>query len=594
MSDKSIQRLVRAYDSAFLARMTLGPEAIGDPAQVCAAAPTLDEGSRDLLDLLLLTTDATGAVDQRLRPLVEAQGEALWRGGFILPHTAPGVGATIDPRHYAAACRVNPGLKRRTPLEERLPRPAEAPTPQSPPADARWDAVVVAAALEANPLGLNRDGNARKDVRRRVLGALGDDELRWELALSYARAVGLARPAVGRLYGFPESRARALVDPVAVLEPELAPAARALLSLIDDRWLCLEPTLTTLSQHARQVLCSPDPSGGYAEHPGTRFGLTGWSRVEAPRLRLAADALHRLGIVEATRDAAGVVELRRAGEPRRLTPGFMLTPDLAVLVGVGELPLDQYGRLCRLAPYTGGDRVHMHRITQEGVAADLAAGHTDTLEFLTERSRVGMPWSVKQTLQGWARSAERITLFTGVNVLEENGQLTVVKAESKEARVIDYGGQEPPPARFSMVNNQLWVSSGEDALTVRAALARVGEPLPRGETGGLRYRLAPKRTREPEALLETLRRLHVSPTLPGALETAVLAVNGLPPCRLEDALLIHLPPRVAEALCRDELAGPLLERAVTPEQRLVRRSDLPVLAKRLMELGLAVEAEPHG
>ncbi|MCK6521892.1 hypothetical protein L6R49_10675 [Myxococcota bacterium] len=594
MSDKSIQRLVRAYDSAFLARMTLSPEAIGDPAQLCAAAPGLDEVSRDLLDLLLLTVDATGAVDQRFRPLIEAQGEALWRGGFILPHTAPGLGATIDPRHYAAACRVNPGLKRRTPLNERLPRLDEAPVPHSPPADARWDAVVVAAALEANPLSLNRDGNARKDVRRRVLGALGDDELRWELALSYARAVGLARPAVGRLYGFPEARARALVDPVAVLDPELAPAARTLLTLIDDRWLRLEPTLTLLSQHARQVLSSPDTAGGYADHPGTRFDLTGWSRVEAPRLRLAADALHRIGIVEATRDAAGVVELRRAGEPRRIPPGFMLTPDLAVLVGVGELPLDQYGRLCRLAPYTGGDRVHMHRITQEGVAADLAAGHTDTLEFLTERSRVGMPWSVKQTLQGWARSAERITLFTGVNVLEENGQLSVVKVEPKDARVIDYGGQDPPPARFSMVNNQLWVSSGEDALTVRAALARVGELLPKSDGGGLRYRLAPKRTREPEALLETLRRLHISPTLPGALETAVLAVNGLPPCRLEDALLLHLPPRVAEALCRDELAGPLLERAVTPEQRLVRRADLPLLAKRLMELGLSVEAEPRG
>lgn len=589
MSDKQLLRLVRAYDQAFLARMTATPDEIAEPASALDRAHALPGPARDLLDLALLASDAAGTVSPRLRPLIERVGEPLWLGGLLLPAAVPSLGATIDPRHYAAACRLHPGLRRRRPFREDLPRPPQAQQPQFPPSDARWDAIVVAALLEANPLPVNREETLRKDHRRRLLGRLGEDELRWELALAWARACGLARPVVGQLRGFPESRPRAVVDPLAVLEAELVAPARVLLALVDSAWTLLDGLLELLRTRARPVLFSPDAAGRiYAERPATRYDDAGWAQVEEPAFRAAADVLHRVGLIEAVRDAHGVQSLRSPGEGLKLPPGYMLTPDLGILVGAGELAPEVYGRLCRIAPYQGGSRVHQHRVTQEGVAADLAQGHADTLEFLGQWSRTGLPLSVRQSVEAWARSAERLTILTGVTLLEVDGALRRVDQAPPGARVIEYGLAEPPPARFVLDEGLLRVPLGEDALTVRAALARVAEPLGLDEQGWT-YRLAPRPGPDPEGLLETLRRLHGQPDLPGELEAAVLAAHGLPACAVEEAVVFHLPSRVADALRRDRVAGPLLGRALTQEQCIVSRADLPALRARLAQLGLRVE-----
>ncbi|MCB9763052.1 MAG: hypothetical protein H6739_24845 [Alphaproteobacteria bacterium] len=590
MANAALARLVAAYDAEFRTRMTATPDEVADGVSCLQRARALEAPAQDLLDTLLLACGAGQPVEPRFRPRIEAVGESLWLAGFLLPRTAPSAGATVDPRYYAASCRVNPGLRRRRPFSSALPRPERALQPQFPPADATWDAVVIAAALEATPPSLNRDGSLRKDQLRRLLDRLGADTDRWSLALSYARSVGLARPAAGRLYGFPETRPRALVDPVGVLSAEQVSAGRALLRMVDEDWVSLDGLSELLRTRARDVLCSPEPrQRAYADHPGHPFDDESWTRIEEPLIRQVADVFHRTRVWDGVRDAHGLVAVRRPGSTPQLPPGFMLTPDLDILVGAGELPTADYGRLCRMAPYVTGDRVHRHKLTREGVAADLASGYDDPLTFLGQHSRTGVPGSVRQSVELWARSAERLTLFTGVTVVEQDGALKQVTTPPEGGRIIDYGGDAPPPAMFEMIDGEIRVPIGRDALSVRAAVSRVGT-LKGRDDHAWRYALTPRPGYDQEVLLETLRRLHPDGELPGEMEAAVLAVHGLPACTVEEAVVIHLPERAAGALRRDRVAAQMLQRSIAPTQCIVSRTDLPALRKRFAELGIEVEA----
>lgn len=589
VNDPSLARLVSAYNAEFRARMSATPEEVADAGATLARAAELAPADQSLLDALLLVAGGGERIDARLRPLIEKRGERLWLSGLLLPSVAPSPGATIDPRHYAASCRLHPALSRRDPLRALLPRPSAPVSVHFPPSDARWDAVIIAASLEATMPSLNRDGTMRRDAHRRLIEQLGDDSTRWELALSFARATGLVRPAGGRLYGFPESRPRPLVDPVALLEPRLQGAARALLRLVDEAWVDFAALLLLLRDQTRQVLSSPGPSNAYAEHPSTRFDDAGWARVETPLFVQAADGLTRLALLEGCWDAKGILALRRAGESPKMPPGFLLTPDLDILIGAWELPTPDYGRLCRLAPFVMGERVHRHKLTKEGVAADIAAGYADATDFLARHSRTGLPYSVRQSVEQWARSAERITVLSGATVVEQDGVFKLVSQAPPGARVIDYGGEAPPPASFSMQDGEILIPTGADALTVRAAVARIAT-LSRREPTTWRYTLSVRPQRDAEALLESLRRLHAEPELPGELEVAVLAAHELPACTHEEAVIVHLPDRAAEALRRDRVAGPLLARALSHTQSVVSRSELAALEQRLAELGVRLEA----
>lgn len=547
-----IARLVDAYHPDFRAEMVVGLAEVDSAESVLARAEALEVESRDLLDTLLLAGDAGEPVDPRFAGRIETH-EALWLGGFVLPRARPSRGAVIDPRFYAASARLSPHLRGRRPFAGVLA--GFDGTHGFPPGDARFDRVVIAAALEARPPTLTRDGSPRKDQLDRLLTGLGDPE-RWRLALRLARASGMARPAAGRLYGFPESRPRRLVDPTVVLEPEERPAGRLLLRLVDEDWVTLADVAELLSGRAKGALIG--------------------AGVEA-----AAQVFHRIGVLDGHRSAEGLVAVRKPGETPSMPPGFLLTPDMDLLVGAGELRSTDYGRLCRLAPYVEGDRVHRHKLSRAGVAADLAVGNLEPLEFLAEHSRTGVPVSVRQSIEEWARSAERITLLSGVTVVEdEDGRL---RRGVGEGRVIDY--TEPPPAGFHMEGDRIVVPVGRDALTVRAALERIAELVGRDRREWV-YEVRPQAVDDVNGLLETLRRLHVDACLPGPLEVRIRAANGVEPVTTETALVVHLPGSIADALRRDHVAGPLLAREVVHGQCLVRAEDLERLRERLDELGV--------
>ena len=549
---------LRAYTDAVQATLLVDIERADDSSHALERAAALPSEVRDLLDVLLLHGGAGEPVDPSWAGRIEKDGQMLWQHGFLLPRSAPSRGSRIDPKWYAASARLNRALRGRRPFRESLPE-AEF-TAALPPSRSIWDAVVVAAELERNPRRLTKDGSLRKDERERLIESLGETE-RWDLALRHAWATGLVRPAKDRLYGFPEAHPRRLVDPVSVLSAERAPAGRLLMRAVGKSWIDVRALQALLMERA--------------------------PRLPAQHLIEAGEELHRLQVLDGCLEADGLRAVRRGTDLPEFPPGLMLTPDLALLVGQGELPLGAYGRLCRIAPYEGGDRVHRHKLSREGIAADLAVGHTDPHDFLAQYSRTGVPSSVAQSLAEWARAAERITLVTGVTVVEHpDGRLERQDAP-EGARVIDYGTEKAPPASFSMVGDELLVPVGEDALSVRSALLQVAEAKGRDDDAW-RYTLAPRQTTDVKAVLETLRRLHVDQQLPGELEASVLAVHGLEPVTTETALVIHLPEAAADAIKRDRICAPMLERAVTPTQCLVAEADVPLLRERLAELGIAL------
>jgi hypothetical protein len=288
-------------------------------------------------------------------------------------------------------------------------------------------------------------------------------------------------------------------------------------------------------------------------------------------------------VIDATRGPKGIDAMRLAG-PRPPRPaGFVLTPDRDILIAPWELPGPDYGRLCRLAPFKDGDVVSRHALTREGVAADLAAGYEDASAWLAARSKTGLPPNVGQNLGEWAEQAVRITLFTGMTVLEDPGGAFTVGPEKvpASARMLYY--DEPPPARFQVDKGIIVVPFGHDALTVRSVVARLGEKLD-ADDAGHRWRISPEPVDDADAILDQLRRFHEG-ELPGELEAAVHAAAGRTECRVEEAVVVHLPADAASSLQRDRIAGRFLGRALEGGQCVVDRRDLEALRARLDELG---------
>lgn len=567
------RRLIAGYDPRFLETMTVSPDEIDDAAAIVATFDALDPFARELADLLLVGVGAGEAVPERLVELVEEDGEALWRNGLLLPRQAPSMGATIDPRYYAAACRVNPALTGYAPLQ-RLCVEVEG-TPHAPPSDVLWDAVVVASRLEATPARTTKTGELRRDDQRVLLSRLGENEDRWRLALDFALATGLVRSAAGRLYGIPESKPRPVTAPQLLL-PEGGPrrAGELLLRLVRKEWLPLDALEAELRERLSTVL-SEDGAG------------SGWDRREGAWLREAGSLLHRVGVFEAVDDEDQGTCWRRAGRRPPRPPGFMLTPDRDILIAPGELPPWEYGRLCRLAPYVSGDVVHRHQLSREGVAADLAVGYDDVLNWLGVRSRTGVPGNVRASVEAWIKEAARVALYSEVTLIEHpDGRLELPERRpDPELRVIDYHGL--PPARFEVQDGVIEVPFGEDALTVRAVVGRIGRPLS-ASAEAHRWELAPSGVPDPDRLLDELRRHHDG-ELPGELEAAVHAAGGRVSCWVEEAVVLHLPDEAYDAIRRDRVAGPLVARELVRGQVVVDRRDLPRLRGRLDELGYQLE-----
>ncbi len=604
----SAQRVVASWDPAFRETLLVRAEEADDPRALARAAERLPEPARDLLGLLLLVARPGDPLPDRLRPLVEAGGDDLWRMTALLTRPPAMLGATVNPTRYAGACRLNPALSG-VPLPS-APRWRTEDAASYPPSDARWDAIVMAATLEARPVQLTVDGGMRRDAERRLWQRLGNDEGRWRLALEVARLGGLVRPVGGRLVGFPDTPTRRISEVSALLTDPYAGAFAGLLvrvvaaearkdaagapSAPSSSWIDLEAWLQQLRVHARPIVCTPQ-AGTY---PGvvTPFDDAGWASVEAPAARLAADVLHRAGFLDAVRAPDGTLRAVRAPVPQPERPGGVLVlPDNEVLVPCGEIDPEDYGRLARMAPYVEGVRMHRHRLSREGVSADISAGHPDPEGFLARISRTGVPHTVADSLREWQRAATQLVVRTGVDVLEDDtGAFRVVARGAAPAgtRSIDYA--LPPRARFLADTApsgdgptpmaRLRVPEGWDPLTLRALLARVAREV--GMEGTDRVYVPELRAHaDPEPLLVALRAAFGG-DLPGEMETLVRAGARPSPVTGVPALLVRLPEALAAALRRDRVAGPLLRRAVNETESLVPHEDVPALRARLEGLGL--------
>jgi hypothetical protein len=579
------RRLAESYSPDLRATLTVAPDVADDPATLAAAAAALPEEALRLLETLWLVAVPGDWLPDRFRPQIERDGGPLWRALLLLPRATPQAGADIHPLHYAGSCRLNPGLRTWRPP---IPTKDEA-TPAFPPSDARWDAVVVAAALEAQPGQLTMEGVLRRDVEKRLFGALGGDQDRWALALQAARLTGLVRPAEARLRGFPEAIPRPIADPAALFADSVhAGVAAIVLRVVTERWIDVPAWLAQLKARSRTVFYSPLPGGTvYPDRSDATFDEAGWHAVEEPLLHEVLDTLHRAGVLDAARVGHAIVAVRRAAPRPGFAPGFMLTPDNEILVHAGELSSPEYGRLARLAPYVDGERMHRHRLTREGVANDLAAGNRDTLEFLETHSRTGLPPNTADSVREWQRSATRITVLTGVDVVEDDeGNLRVATGPvDPAARVIDYG--KSPPARFLYRRGRISIPDATDTLAVRSVVARVARYT--GREGDERVYVPERREQPaPERLLHRLRE-HYGGELPGEIEVLVLAGAAIGAVSCVPAYVVRLPPLAAEALRRDWIAGPILRRAVTGDEILVMPEDVPALRARMAELGIGWE-----
>lgn len=575
----TVRRLIDAYEPGFRATLTVARESVEDLTVLTAAAADLPEDAARLLEALTLVTWPGESLPERLRAQIEREGLPLWRAALLVPRASATVGSDIHPLRYAGSCRLNPAL--RSWLPPGLPPVTDEATASFPPSDARFDAIVVAAQLESQPGQLTQDGALRKDVEKRLFGGLSSDAARWSLALQVARLTGLVRASEGRLRGFPEAVPRSIGDPTALFgDPAQVAACALLLRLTDDRWIDVPALLERLRVRARQILWSP-LDGRYPDRDRA-FDEAGWANVEVPLFLDVIDTLHRAGTLDVARVGLEIRALRKAGPRPMFAGGFMLTPDNDILVHVGDLSPTDYGRLCRLAPFVDGERMHRHRLSREGVAADIAAGNRDTMEFLAQHSRTGLPPSTADAVREWSRSATRIVVLTGIDVEEdERGNLRLATG-APAATVVDYS--KPPRARFLYRRGQLIVPAGWDALTVRAAVARVARYQGReGEDHVFVPEL--RRHADPGPLLDRLRE-HFGGELPGEIETLVLSGTGLPAVEVERAFLVRLPAQAAAAIRRDWVAAPLLRRAVTQEEVVVLAEDLPRLRARLAELGL--------
>ena len=220
------------------------------------------------------------------------------------------------------------------------------------------------------------------------------------------------------------------------------------------------------------------------------------------------------------------------------------------------------------------------------MAADISAGHSNAHEFLGQHTRVPLSDSVVSCLKEWGRSASRVSVWTGVDLLEIDGQLT--REISEADRQIDYQGATV--GRFEMDGDLIRVPLGQDSLRVRSRIERVGSPLGI-QDGAWTYQIDPSEIADPEPFLDRLREHAEDCIVPAPVEAAVWAHAGASNFHTEEALVVHIPPQAAEALQRDAIAGPLLGRCVEGNQFLVGRADLPLLKERLTSLGFQ-EVEP--
>ena len=221
-----------------------------------------------------------------------------------------------------------------------------------------------------------------------------------------------------------------------------------------------------------------------------------------------------LGFLEAICDENGVLAVRMMRGAPDVPRGVIVTSDGEVMVVPGALGDRDFGRLCRLARYQGGDVVYRLRLSRNGVAADLEAGYEDAAEWLAGVTATDLPVNITEMIRGWSRVVQRVTVWTGVTVVEENGQLRRISEPPKSSVEFDY--TEPCLGQVEVLGYSVGVAKDACPLGLKSALDRV---FPRAEDNDLqwRWRLEAHDIAEPmERVEEIASRLNSA--VPGRLE----------------------------------------------------------------------------
>lgn len=567
--------IARAYVPAVRDALLLPPDRFDNAEAVREAASALPQEAQDRLDALLLTVGAGAALTQVVQPLVSDPQGLLWRCGAVVPNTTVSRGATIDPRLYAGSCRVNPALERRVALPDL--RQDDGYEPSLPPSRASWDAVVLAAAVEANPLRLTKSGEAHKEDRKRLLYNRPGGRRRWRLAYEVASAANLFLPDGDVLIGRPEAQGRRLRDPAALFsEPSLQWAARLLLA-VRGAWMPLEALATALETRLPTVL----QASGFGPRDEQ---LRRW-------LRDALDGLHRLDQVDVAVTAEGPVAFRKVQGRPLLEEGFVVSSDLEVFVAPGELERADYGRLCRLAPFVDGDVVHRHRLTEEGLRRDRLEGGEEPMRFLRSRARLPVPNAVAASLQEWQRRAARVVLWSGARVMEVDGTFRRIEGAAPEgARVLR--GDPDAPARVWFEDDVAVVPVGADTLRLRQVVQQIAAT-PTVNDDAWRYPLQAQQVDRPAELQAVLESANGG-ALPGAVRAVLWGGTLRDAVEPEPAHLIRLPRPLIDALLDDPEAGALVEDVPGKGALAVSTTHLGALTARLKALGLSLQLGPAG
>lgn len=307
------------------------------------------------------------------------------------------------------------------------------------------DLASLAAALQRRPARRTHAGSLGK-ADARVLGRqLADEELeasgefeihpRWGRALVALEALGAVSldPIRRELFvdlGLEDVLAGSTEDALdrfvhKVIDRDLhvaVPAVREALRQAGDGAVDELVFLELLGDQHRDVLFPPWWVDGRAVYPNPDGGPPrlydegGWERVEHRMVGVVLKRLERLGLV---RRAPGVFAAtadgrRWAGAVDAPAPPLWVTSDLEVLVPPDALTPWERFQLERLSRCLSRDTVDRYRLDRESLAHWLATHEVDEALDLLRRRAPGVPPSVVQTLDEWARAACRVVLRRGV------------------------------------------------------------------------------------------------------------------------------------------------------------------------------------
>ncbi len=250
-----------------------------------------------------------------------------------------------------------------------------------------------------------------------ALGVVSTDPLSRELALD----LGLERTLAGGTVQALDSLIGRLVDrDLRVLIPPVREAMRQAGEQAVDKVVFID----LLREQHRQVVFPAwhrESTLVYPSLPGERlrrFDEDAWGRIEDRMVRRLLERLERLGLV---RRAPGIFAAtpdgrRWAGGQRGPTPQVWLSSDLELVVPPDAITPWERFQLERLGRCLARDVVDRYRLERAGLEQWLATHELEEAMAFLERRCAAVPATVRDTLEAWGHSAQRVVLTRGVVV----------------------------------------------------------------------------------------------------------------------------------------------------------------------------------